>query len=205
MFLILSLSFHLFGCSSLKEETENKAKETKAAAGAEIDTGKETEPETTEDPYAGETEIDFSQFETEPQKTEPKPTKPKPTEPEPTEIVLDPDNYFYNDENTFYEEDKIIVRPLHVYWTEDGKLYARCAIVNGYASAVKDIYITYLGFANSNGTIADGDFGLIEDVTLEPYHYIVWDFVFEGDAVQAFGANLHSLDYYNEYTASIIN
>ena len=162
----------------------------------------ETEPDEDED----ETEPEPTETEPEPTETEPEPTETDPepteTEPEPTESVLDPDNYFYNEENTYYEENAINVRPLYVYWEEDGSLYAQCAVINGYAEALTNIEITYLYFANENGIIAEGSFGLLQDLVLEPYHYAVWTFRFEGNAVKAFGADLLTLEYSNEYSAN---
>lgn len=84
IFLIIVLCFA--GCKVVinpEPAKETKSPETTVGSGkAEPES---TAPETTENPFDGETEIDFSQFETEPQATEPSETEPPVTEPEETE------------------------------------------------------------------------------------------------------------------------
>lgn len=162
----------------------------------------ETEPVTTTAPIATESE------ETEPEPTEaeptkPEPTKPEPTEPEPTEPVATETvvNEFFNENNNFYETGKVSIRPRHVYW--DGNvLVAQCFVINGMDTTVYNIRVNALGFANSNGLIADASFGGLQDLTLEPHTHALWTFRFAPDVVSQFGADLSQLDYRSDITSS---
>lgn len=118
--------------------------------------------------------------------------EPEPTEP--TGTVLDPDNYFYNEDNTFYEEDSISVRPVYVYWQEDGSLCAQCAVINGYNETVYDLSLDFYSISNDDGLIAEGSFGVLEG-TWDPYTYQLWTLTFDPSCVHAFGADLSTLTY----------
>ena len=195
LFLACAISFQMIGCSSLKEEKEAKAKEK--------ETVEETEPEEntvndTQNSLPGKD--DPSVNETKPTST--KPVMTKPTEPEQTEMVLDPNNYYNNPEPEYYEENAIVLNPIYVYWGEDGCLYAECEIINTYDAAVTDIDLYYFCISNDDGIIAEGDFGVLEGLTLEAGYYDTWELWFEPSAVVAFGADLTSMEYYYEYEAA---
>lgn len=183
--------------TTAQEETEPVTTTAPIATESE-----ETEPATTTTPVATEPEPTEAEP-TKPEPTKPEPTKPEPTEPEPTEPVATETvvNEFFNENNNFYETGKVSIRPRHVYW--DGNvLVAQCFVINGMDTTVYNIRVNALGFANSNGLIADASFGGLQDLTLEPHTHALWTFRFAPDVVSQFGANLSQLDYRSDITSS---
>lgn len=199
MFLILILSFNLIACSSLKEEAEIETKGKKQKV-------EETEPESTDPDATEEPKATEKPKATEPKATEPKPIIPTdPPAPEPTEVLLRPeDNYYENPEPEYYEEDSVVLNPVYVYWGDDGRLYTECEIINTYDSAITDIDIYYFAIYNSDGIVAEGDFGILPDLTLESGYYDTWTLWFEPDAIAVYGADIRSMEYYYEYEASYV-
>ena len=84
-FWLTALVFAVILCiAACKPQTENvpKVQTTVPESTAAPTLSEETEPVATEDPFEFESEIDFSDFETEPEATEPVDTKPEATEPQ---------------------------------------------------------------------------------------------------------------------------
>ena len=103
-------------------------------------------------------------------------------------------NYFLNENNNFYDKDAVSVRPKYVYW-HDGKLVAECFVVNGFDHPVFNINVKKLSFSNGDGLIAEGAFGKLDGVTLQPHTHIVWTFTFSADCIAKYGADITSLIY----------
>lgn len=107
---------------------------------------------------------------------------------------IDKNNFFLNNNNNFYDQNAISVRPKHVYW-ENGKLVAKCFVVNGFNHPVFNINVKKLSFSNKDGLIAEGVFGKLNGVTLQPYTHIEWTFTFSADCIAKYGADITSLIY----------
>lgn len=103
-------------------------------------------------------------------------------------------NVFFNENNYYYEENKVSVRPRYVYW-EDGVLVAECFVVNGFSETVSQLEVERLAFGNEEGVFADGRFGLMDGAVIQPYSYIIWTFSFHGDSIQVPNADLSYLKY----------
>ena len=103
-------------------------------------------------------------------------------------------NYFLNENNNFYDQNAVSVRPKYVYWY-DGKLIAECFVVNGFNHPVYNINVKSLSLSNADGLIAEGSFGSLEGVTLQPYTHVVWTFTFSADCIAKYGADITSLIY----------
>ncbi len=103
-------------------------------------------------------------------------------------------NYFLNENNNFYDKDAVSVRPKYVYWY-DGKLIAECFVVNGFDHPVFNIDVKKLSFSNEDGLIAEGVFGKLNGVTLQPHTHIVWTFTFSEDCIAKYAADITSLIY----------
>ena len=107
---------------------------------------------------------------------------------------IDKNNFFLNNNNNFYDQNAVSVRPKHVYW-ENGKLVAKCFVVNGFNHPVFNIEVKNLSFSNKDGLIAEGAFGKLNGVTLQPYTHIEWTFTFPADCIAKYGADITSLIY----------
>ena len=103
-------------------------------------------------------------------------------------------NYFLNDNNNFYDQNAVSVRPRYVYW-KDGKLVAECFVVNGFSHPVYNIEVKGLKFSNGHGVIADAAFGKLDGVVLQPYTHVMWTFTFPADCITKYGADITSLIY----------
>lgn len=99
---------------------------------------------------------------------------------------------FYNDNNLGYNVDSITINPRHVYW-EDGKLVAECFVINGFSHSIYNVDIESFALGNNAGIIASASFGVLDDVVIAPYSYIVWTFVFPADCVFMPNADLSIL------------
>lgn len=128
------------------------------------------------------------------------PVQPTP-EPEvqvPVQSVPEPEvqqptvsNVFFNDTNYAYDLNALSIKPRYVYW-ENGKLYAECFVINGFKHTVYNINVKSLYFSNSSVNIAEASFGGLNNVSIAPYSYIVWTFVFGDDCVITPDADLTS-------------
>lgn len=107
---------------------------------------------------------------------------------------IDKNNFFLNNNNNFYDQNAVSVRPKHVYW-ENGKLVAKCFVVNGFNHPVFNINVKKLSFSNKDGLIAEGVFGKLNGVTLQPYTHVEWTFTFSADCIAKYGADITSLIY----------
>ncbi len=112
-------------------------------------------------------------------------------------------NEFFNDSNSYHDENAVSIRPRHLYWEGD-TLVAQCFVINGKASTVNNIKVLNLSFTNAQGTIAEASFGLLEGLSIAPYSNVLWTFKFRSDTVFQADGNLSSLIYrsrvtFNEY------
>jgi len=80
-FMAALLSFILAGCHTEEPQKENKGTHPVQTTVPAPTQPKTEQQETTVDPFEGESEIDFSDFETKPDVTEPVQTQPSETEP----------------------------------------------------------------------------------------------------------------------------
>ena len=103
-------------------------------------------------------------------------------------------NYFLNENNNFYDKNAVLVRPKYVYW-HDGKLVAQCFVVNGFDHPVFNINVKKLSFSNKDGLVAEGAFGKLNGVTLQPYTHVEWTFTFSADCIAKYGADITELIY----------
>ena len=110
----------------------------------------------------------------------------------PTAPMENHSNYFRNENNNYYDNNAVSVRPRYVYW-QDGKLIAECFVINGFGHAVHNIRVESLSFSNHTTNIASASFGTLENVTLAPYTHVIWTFEFSADCVSAYGADLSYL------------
>lgn len=76
------LIFSMAGCKTAKLQEENKSTQPVQTTVLVTEAPGPEQEQTTVDPFDGESEIDFSDFETEPTVTEPAPTEPSETEPQ---------------------------------------------------------------------------------------------------------------------------
>ena len=103
-------------------------------------------------------------------------------------------NYFFYNAIPSYTENTVTVIPKNLYW-DNGKLVALCYVVNGYSYSVTNISVDSLSFQNDNVTIASGNFGVLNGLTLKPYYYSEWTFTFSPDAVENAFADLNTTIY----------
>jgi len=101
-------------------------------------------------------------------------------------------NYFFNENNNYYDVNAISIKPRYVFW-QDGRLYAECFVINGFAHNVYNINVKSLTFGNADGQIASAGFGTLNDVVLPPYTHIIWTFEFPAECVSTANAELSSL------------
>ena len=201
--VILCLAFSLLLCAcgapTMEQEEPNMnvgdvLEESVTDNTEEVPTMEETQPQQTE------TEPEVTEPETKPTNSapvQPKPTEPEPTVPETTKApVVVVKNEFFNDNNNFYENGQVNIRPRHMYW--DGNvLVAQCFVINGMDKPVYNIEVQDLDFSNGNGLIADARFGVLQGVTLQPYTHVLWTFKFGSDTVVQSGADLSSISYHS--------
>ncbi len=121
-------------------------------------------------------------------------TNNPPSNTRPEETYVPGNNFFLNENNNFYDQNAISVRPKYVYWY-DGKLVAKCFVVNGFNHPVYNINVKNLTFKNKDGLIAEGSFGTLNGVTLQPYTHVEWTFTFSSDCVAKYAADLTELIY----------
>jgi len=95
----------------------------------------------------------------------------------------------FNDYIPKYRSLDINFNPVEIRY-ENGKLYAKMFITNGYNSTVSNINVDYLRISNSDGIIAEGSFDVLEDATIAPNGYITWTFIFSNDALMFQNADL---------------
>lgn len=129
--------------------------------------------------------------------------EPIPTpEPEPTPDIEQPNtnNVFFNEANYVYDLNAVSIKPRYIYW-EDGKLYAECFVTNGFDKPVYNITVNNLTFANMEVDIASAAFGGMQ-VTIQPYSYVVWTFVFGEDCITTPYADLSVLKCQSDTTYS---
>lgn len=95
--------------------------------------------------------------------------------------------------NDFYNKDFKIsgsgvqVVPYHV-WYQDGKMYAKCYIINMEQSRVENINVSKLSiYDNNRSLLARDSFGNLKNLKLEPGTYANWGFVFESDSLMKHG------------------
>lgn len=173
MTIALTLSFAACGKTEDKPEREEQTTKNSVVESAIATTSKEEVESTTE-------------------KAEDKETATK--EEKPTETITEAtvENYFYNPENNIIEENNLSIRPYRVYW-DNGYLVAECFVINGYDYAITQINVEELNFSNHSGLIASGNFGIIENVTLQPNEHVIWTFKFAPDCVYMPNADLSYL------------
>lgn len=141
--------------------------------------------------YLNDTKPETQVSPTSPVQTTPEPA-PTP-EPEPTSDVeqANTNNVFFNEGNYGYDLNDVSIKPRYIYW-EDGKLYAECFVTNGFDKPVYNITVNNLALANMEVDIASAAFGGMQ-VTIQPYSYVVWTFVFAEDCIITPYADLHVL------------
>jgi len=110
------------------------------------------------------------------------------TEPE----VSVKETYYYNADNTYYDVDKVSVKPKYVYWNGD-VLVAECFVINGYSYDVSNVDLQVFTLENTEGVIASASFGNLNGLTLEPHTYREWTFNFDG-GVYNYNADLSKLN-----------
>lgn len=99
-------------------------------------------------------------------------------------------NIYFNPTNSNYTPDQLTVQPFSVYW-ENGKLVAKCFVVNGFSTSATSIEIKKLIISNRDGVIAEGTFGKIDGLdSLPAYSNMICTFTFENDAVKVYNADL---------------
>lgn len=212
-FVILTVTLSMTACSdkgnSAKDDTAPKATETVSAV-----TEPETQPQTkteaitvppteavseelTEDPTKAPVNIPAEVPEKAPVNVPAEvPTKAPVADnntPDPTEGNKT-DNVFFNQNNNYYIENEVNIRPRYLYW-KDGCLFAECFVINGYDRPVSNIRVKDLTFTNASGEFASAAFGEIANTTLAPYEYKVHPFAFAPDCVRAYGADLSNINY----------
>lgn len=82
-----ALIFSMAGCKTAKLQEENKSTQPVQTTVLVTEAPGPEQEQTTVDPFDGESEIEFSDFETEPMVTEPSETEPQ-VKPEPTQPAL---------------------------------------------------------------------------------------------------------------------
>lgn len=96
----------------------------------------------------------------------------------------------YNDNNTSYQAEDLIIRAKHVYW-ENGYLVADCYVINGYANnTVSNIIVNSLTISNAQGVIASGSFGATNIQPIAPHYNRIHTFRFAPDCVVSANADL---------------
>ena len=116
--------------------------------------------------------------------------------------------------NNIYRNAQVIVEPDQVYinnmetWYQDGKIYVRARITNGYESAVTyDFDIEFLTIEGNNGEIiAQHNFGRLSgDPRIAASDYLEWTFAFPETSVNIKNADLRRIQtdfsvsyYYSE-------
>lgn len=107
----------------------------------------------------------------------------KPTQPDSNNVYID------NSLPTKYEDGKISIRPIQMYW-DDGILVAKCYVINGLNEKVYNMDVQQIKFYNAQGSFADGGFGIVSNIKIEPHSYTIHTFTFGGNAVDNYGASL---------------
>lgn len=107
----------------------------------------------------------------------------KPTQPDSNNVYID------NSLPTKYEDGKISIRPIQMYW-DDGILVAKCYVINGLNERVYYMDVRQIKFYNAQGSFADGGFGIVSNIKIEPHSYTIHTFTFGGNAVDNYGASL---------------
>ena len=92
-------------------------------------------------------------------------------------------NVFYNPDNAVFTEGKVTILPMHVYYEGD-QVVAKCFVLNGTDKTAENIRVDGLIFLNGDEAICAGQFGLLEDMTLQPHTYEEWIFVFPEELVE---------------------
>lgn len=208
---VLALTLSLTACGNKTDEswsnvkpnspkTEN-SQETEVS-GDELDASTEEEEnsevdEKTENDDGNPAQPDNGKNDTPVNNPEPSIPQTPPTETETqnpqVNQEVDPNNKFFNENNSNYDSNAISVKPRYVYW-ENGELVAECFVINGFSHNVFNIDVKSISFSNSSGLIASGSgFGVLSGVTLPPFTNIVWTFRFSPDTVVNYGADLSRL------------
>lgn len=105
-------------------------------------------------------------------------------------------NVFYLPNNISFEQDKVSIRPKHVYY-EDGDLVAVCFVLNGLDEPVSNISVEKIVISNDEGRICGAAFGALDGVTLQPKGYEEWTFRFPEELVDVQDADLSDLTFSN--------
>ena len=198
--LVLILTLGLTACGTTGTEKGSKKQKNDKTPIESVITNKDDETEVEDI-----TDIDEDVSDTKTEEPEkvgndenivPEPEKPEepsnPTEtPEPETTVQ---NVYFNENNNYYDANTITIRPRYVYW-ENGELVAECFVINGFSYNVFNMNVKFLSFSNTSGLVASGDnFGVLSNLTLEPYTYAIHTFRFGGAAVDNYGADLSYLN-----------
>ena len=108
----------------------------------------------------------------------------------PTNTVILNTNRFITSTPVPQYRDNDIYFTAYEAWYENGKLHARMIITNGYNSKISAINVKRMQISNSDGLIADGNFGVLQNATIAPKGYIIWELTFSGDALIKLNADL---------------
>jgi SLAP domain-containing protein len=85
--------------------------------------------------------------------------------------------------------NQVSFTPRKVWW-EDGKLHAEMFVYNGLRTTAFNIRDINLEFGNEEGTIAEGNFGTMQNASIGAGQHIIWTFIFGGDLVYIDNADL---------------
>lgn len=107
-----------------------------------------------------------------------------------TGIIDDSENnYFISLSNDYYETDEVLIKPYYVYW-DNGDLIANCYISNGYSESVTNIDVQSFSLYNEQGLIAEGSFGMLTGLVIEPLSVVDYTLRFTSDSISLYGADL---------------
>ncbi len=90
------------------------------------------------------------------------------------------------------QQNEISLQPIHVYY-KGNDLVAVCYVINGTQQLVSDIDIYSLRLTAGSREIAAANFGILENLTLEPGASGQWQFRFPAETVSAHNADLTDL------------
>ena len=180
--LVLTLSL----CACQKNDGSNTNSE---ASTPTVSEGTDSTEDTTKDENKIDDENSMEDSNEEP-KQESGETPEKETE---DNSKVEADNYFINNNNNIITANELTIRPKHVYW-ENGKLVAKCFIINGTPKTVNAVKVDSIEFSNTEGRIAIAGFGILENAPkISSNGHIEWTFVFGADCIENSGANLKTL------------
>lgn len=124
----------------------------------------------------------------------------KPARPE--NVVGTPLNYFYRPSNYEAVEGEVAVKPAYVRY-EDGRIVMDCYVICGLTDvqAVYNIGVYNLCLKGRNHVIAEGSFGVLEDLLMGAGDVVTWTFTFEPSEIRDTEADLTDILYLEYRTA----